>query len=184
MPLLEELGVDVNAVNVSEMEDQMKAGGLLPVGLHHAILEGYREGSANNGRKFRELKFKVLAGPGKGFEVKESLWNSDEAKGKNRVLCFAHRLGVLQRVGEKLVPIPGINDFGDRIGTQIIIDVKHKAREYEKDGEKRQTTDVILSFEGVLSLDDPRAAKVVRAGGQAVAAAVASAPKQQDYGDL
>ena len=127
-------------------------------------------------RIFRELKFKIVAGAGKGFEVKESLWNSDEAKGKNRVLLFGYRLGVLQRVGEKLAPIPGKNDFGDVIGAQVVIDIKHKTREYEKDGEKRKTTDAIFSFEGVLALDDPRCEKVVKASGAQMAAGVSSAP--------
>jgi hypothetical protein len=165
MPLLEELGVDVATINVAEMEEQIKAGPIPPEGLHHAVLRGFREGQANNGRKFRELVFEVIAGPAKGMTVKESLWNSDEAKGKNRVLLFAHRLGVLKRDGEKLVPVAGINDFGDVIDkAQCFIDIKHKKRTYEKDGEKRETTDAILSFEGILSLDDKRAEKVPRVG--------------------
>ncbi len=165
MPLLDELGVDLATMNVTEMEDQVKAGPIPPEGLHHAVLRGFREGQANNGRKFRELVFEIIAGPAKGMTVKESLWNSDEAKGKNRVLLFAHRLGVLKRDGEKLVPIPGVGDFADRVNlAQCFVDIKHKKRSYEKDGEKRETTDAILSFEGILALDDKRAEKVVRVG--------------------
>jgi hypothetical protein len=182
MPLLDELSVDVSAINVTEMEEQIKAGPIPPEGLHHAVLRGFREGtSTNTNRKFRELVFEIIAGPAKGMTVKESLWNSDEAKGKNRVLLFAHRLGVLKRDGEKLVAVPGINDFGDVIDkAQCFIDIKHKKRTYEKDGEKRETTDAILSFEGILSLDDKRAEKVARVG----AVPPSSAAPKPKYAEL
>ncbi len=180
MALLEDLGIDLDTVNVAEVEEQIKAGPLAPEGYHHAVLEGFREGSANNGRKFRELKFKIVAGPGKDQEVKESLWNSDEAKGKNRVLLFAHRLGLYQRdANGKLRPVAGKSEFSDVVGAQCVIEVKHKSREYEKDGEKKKTTDAILSFEGVLALDDPRCKDIARASGAAVATATASIPPAQ-----
>lgn len=182
MPLLEELGVDVATMNVAEMEDQIKAGPIPPEGLHHAVLRGFREGTANTGRKFRELVFEIIAGPAKGMTVKESLWNSDEAKGKNRVLLFAHRLGVLKRDGEKLVPIAGINDFGDVINkAQCFIDIKHKKRTYKTDkGEERETTDAILSFEGIMPMDDKRAANVARVG----AVPPSSAAPKPKYAEL
>ncbi len=184
--MFEELGIDLNTVNVDELNQTIAAGPLAPEGLHHAILEGARDGEANNGRKFRELTFKIVAGPGKNQTVKETLWNSDESKGKNRILCFAHRLGLLQRgEGGKLVPVAGRHGFADVLGAQVVIEVKHKTREYEKDGEKKKITDAILSFEGVMSLDDPRAKDVARAGGlPAVGAAGAPVPAAEKYGDL
>lgn len=183
--LLDELGIDLDTTNVTEIEDGIKAGPIAPEGMHHAVLIGFREGAANNHRKFRELVFEILAGPGKKQTIKETLWNSDEAKGKNRILLFMHRCGLLTRGADnKFQRIEGKNEFSDVIGAQVIVDVKHKTREYEKEGEKRKVTDAILSFEGVLPLDDPRAAKVARAGGAAVAAAVASAPPKAAYDDL
>ncbi|HEY1188439.1 MAG TPA: hypothetical protein VGE74_12380, partial [Gemmata sp.] len=122
MPLLDELKVDASTLNLPEMEDALKAGPIPPEGFHHAVLDGFRDGvSSNTQRKFRELTFKILTGPGKGQTVKESLWNSDEPKGKNRVLIFAHRLGLLQRVNNTLAPIPGKYEFNDVIGAQCII---------------------------------------------------------------
>jgi hypothetical protein len=183
--LLDELGIDLNTPSATEIEDGIKAGPIAPEGMHHAILEGFREGSANNGRKFRELIFKIIAGPGKGQTIKETLWNSDEPRGKNRILLFMHRCGLLTRgADDKFQRIEGKGEFSDVIGAQVIVDVKHKTREYEKDGEKRKVTDAILSFEGVLPLDDKRCEKVPRAGGAAVAAAVASAPPKPEYGEL
>jgi hypothetical protein len=181
MALLEELGVDPKAVNAKEVEDQIKAGGLPPVGMHHAVLQGFREGSANSGTKFRELVFAILAGPGKGFEVKETLYNSDKQRGKNRILIFAHRLGLLKKDGNSFVAIPGKEEFSDCIGTTCVIDVTHEEREYTDDrGTKKKTTDVKLTFEGVLSMDDPRCKDIPKAGAAAVAAAgkaAASKPK-------
>ncbi|MDY3555323.1 hypothetical protein R5W24_004465 [Gemmata sp. JC717] len=172
MALTDELGVELQGVKVSELENQIKSGGIPPVGMHHAVLSGFREVNANSGRKGRELKFKIIAGPGKDFEVKETVWNSDKAAGKSRVLIFAHRLGIYQRAGDALVPVPGRTEFSDVIGTQCVINVKHEEREYETDkGEKRKVTDVILDFEGVLALDDPRTKDVPRAGAGQVAVA-------------
>lgn len=186
MPLMDELGIDPTTLNAGEIEEQMKAGGLPPEGMHHAVLQGFREGNANNGRKYRELVFHILAGPAKGMEVKESLWNSDDQRGKNRAIIFAHRLGLLTKKDGKYAAVPGKAEFSDVIGATCIIDVKHE--EYERKDGKGKGQKAILSFEGVLSLDDARAKDVPRgnaaAAASAAAAAGAAAKKKEDFSDL
>lgn len=189
MALLEDLGTDLATVKASEVEEQIKAGPLVPVGLHHAVLDGFRAISANNGRSGRELTFKIVAGPAKGKTVKEALWNSDEAAGKNRMKLFAHRLGVLAKKNDLYVAIPGKTEFSDVVGAECVVEVKHKPRKYKDDkGVEHDTVDCLLTFEGVLPLDDKRCVNVVKADSAAVAEAkkkaAAGSPTEEQFKGL
>lgn len=171
MSLLQKLGIDPAKVNADDTEREMNSGGLCPEGLHHAGLVGCREDSAHNGSEFRELTFRVLAGPGKGMEVKESIFlpnesQTDEKKKKtqNRVIIYMHRLGLLKKVGDHYEPIDGLTDFQDVVNrAECVIEVHHEDREYTgKDGKTRKGKFAKLTFEGVLALDDKRCKAVAR----------------------
>jgi hypothetical protein len=187
MGILNDLQGYAENVNPDELDKKMSSGMLPPEGLHHAYLNGQRACTANSGSHGYELTFKILGGTHKGAEVKETLWASDKEQGKNRMMIFAHRLGIFTKVTEagKSVykPVEGKSDFIDCLGTEVIIDVKHE--KWEKDG--KSGTKAILTFEGIMSLDDKRAAKVERgakpAAGSAVAGAATKAT-QKSFSDL
>jgi hypothetical protein len=176
MGLLDRLKVDLGKTKANEIEDSMKGNGLPAIGLHHAVLEGCREVTANSGSTGFELRFKVIGGASKGAEVKETLWLSDKERAKNRVLLFMHRLGMLNKVSkngqEHFLPVAGKNELHDCLGAEVVIDVsEHETR--EANGKKY--TNAVLSFEGVLRLDDKRAEKVARGNAAEAKASVASA---------
>lgn len=185
MSLVDDLlgfGADPNAT-----EESMKSGGMVPEGKHHARLDGVREVEANTGSKGRELTFLVLAGPGKGGEVRETLWlNSDKEKGKSRQLIFAHRLGLLTKApgpnGKAIyAAVEGRKDFVDCIGSECVVDVKHE--EYtRKDGKKGTTA--ILQFEGVLSVTDARCKDVPKASAGSMPKPKPQQKSQDDWGGL
>jgi len=195
MSVLDRLGVDLEKTNAKELEDSMKGNGLPAIGLHHAVLDGCREVAANSGSTGYELRFKILGGPAKGLEVKETLWVTEKEKGKNRVLLFAHRLGMLSKVAkngqEHYLPVAGKSEFSHCLGAEVVIDVgEHETREHQG----KKYTDAKLSFEGVLKLDDKRCEKVARgvagvttptqAGGAATPAPAAKVPVQQSFDDI
>lgn len=169
MGLMNALQGHIANVNPEELDNKMKSGMLPPVGLHHAMLNGYRECTANSGSVGHELTFLLLAGTHKGSEVKETLWESDKPKAIDRMMIFAHRLGLLKKVSEagksKYLPVEGKTDLVHCMGVEVIIDVHHE--EWEREGKKG--TKALLTFEGVLSLDDKRAAKVPRGTAAGVA---------------
>lgn len=187
MPLMDELALDAS-LDATAVETAVAAGPLCPEGDHHAVLCGFREINANTGSHGRELTFKIVAGPGKGYEVKEALWSPSnrsaekDERARNRMRIFAHRLGLLKKVvgadGKTATyqPIPGKADFPDVFGAQCVIRVRHEEREYEKDGKTRKAIDARLDFEGVYLLDDPRVTKCPRGDAQAVAAAATVGP--------
>lgn len=197
MSLLDRLGVNLDTVNAKEMEDSLEYGNIPRVGLHHAVLDGVREVTANSGSQGFELRFKIIGGPAKGMEVKETLWISDKDKGKNRVLLFMHRLGLLSKVTkngqEHYVPVGGKSELHQCIGAEVVIDVaRHKTREHNG----KTYTDAELAFAGVLSLDDKRCEKVPKgvlgAGGVTTAGAQPGTtaapgvrqPAQQTFDDI
>lgn len=196
MPLLDELELD-KAPTAAEVESAMRAGPVPPEGLHHAALVGFREVQANSGSHGRELTFKILAGPGKGFEVRDTLWSpsgksaESDGRARNRMRIFAHRLGLLKKVAlpdgtTKYVAVEGKTDFLDVYGAACVIEVKHEEREYtDKGGKLKKVTDARLAFEGVLALDDDRCKAVPRGdAAAAVAAVTAPAPAADEYADL
>ncbi len=198
MGLLDRLGVNLDKTNAAEVEDSMKGNGLPAIGLHHAVLDGVREVTANSGSQGFELRFKILAGPSKGLELKETLWISDKEKGKNRVLLFMHRLGMLSKVAkngqEHYVPVAGKSELHQCIGAEVVIDVgEHETREHNG----KKYTDARLSFEGVLLVSDKRCEKVPRGAagaggvttastqtGATAAAPAARQPAQQTFDDI
>lgn len=167
MALLDELQLDA-APDANEVEKQMSMGNIPPEGMHHAVLVGFKEGTANSGTGFRELRFKIIAGPAAGMEVKESLWKPKgddpvkDERAKNRLRIFAHRLGILRKVpieGQKdkfrYVPVEGVSDFVDVLDkATCVIDVKHE--EYDRTDGKGKGKKAVLTFEGVLCVDDKR----------------------------
>lgn len=197
MGLLQELNIGADTpLDADETEKQVMAGGLVPEGYHHAVLEGCREVAAHNGSKGRELCFKIVAGAGRGMEVKDTVWFSEKAT--KRAVIIGHRLGVLKKVtgpdGKNtfVEATPG-RDFTDALGASVVIDVKHEPDEYTNEkGKKIQVTRCRLSFEGVLPLDDPRVKDVPKAKDLAAAAAGAGAKaggpaagaKKDDFSDL
>lgn len=186
MGLLAELGIDGGAVNIGDIEKQMASGGLPPEGVHHAVLDaaGPIPNAAGRGWK---LTFKIIAGPGAGEQVEEVLWKpkGDDAKKdariRNRITLFAHRLGLLKKVTgpdgkESAVEVEGKHDFCDCLGAACFVDVKHEEREYEKDGKKHKIKEAKLSFEGCISPEDKRVKDVPKAGSATVASAALSRP--------
>lgn len=139
------------------VEAAMNNGGLPPEGVHHATLNGCREVTAHTGTTGRELVFKILAGEGAGLEVKDTLWNSDNELSINRKLLFAHRLGVLKKVGagDSAVyeAVPGKDDINDVLGTVVFIEVKHEEYDKKTGGKGKSAR---LSFEGIINPDDKR----------------------------
>jgi hypothetical protein len=189
MGILNDLQGYAEDVNPDELDKKMASGMLPPEGLHHAILDGYRACTAHSGSHGYELTFKILGGSHKGTEVKETLWASDKEQGKNRMMIFAHRLGLFTKVTENgksvYKPVEGKSDFVHCTGAEVIIDVKHE--KWEKDG--KSGTKAILTFEGLMPLDDKRAAKVERgakpaAGSAAAVAGAASKATQKSFSDL
>jgi len=184
---LELTGVDPDAVEAS-----MASGGLVPEGIHHAALSGCREVQANSGSEGRELTFKVLAGPGAGLEVKETLWISADPKAKSRRILFMHKLGLLRKVAagdrNQYVPVEGRHDFTDCLGAECLIDVRHVEDTWtdKKSGKERKANKAELTFGGVMGLDDPRGKDVPRGkpGAGKAAAAAAPAGQKDDFGDL
>jgi len=165
---LDDIGIDFDNVSADDIERQIELGGKVPAGLWHAALTGAGETqTTKDGTPFRELTFHVLAGPGKGMDIKDKLFLTE--KTKNRQMVFASRLGLLKKENGKYARIPGKSDYADVIGAQCVIEVEHKK------GDKG--TFANLSFEGVLHLDDKRCANVPKAGQATAAAMVAAAPK-------
>jgi hypothetical protein len=183
MSLLNDLGIDIATVNASKTEQSVESGGRVAEGKHHAALVGARSGQTENGSKYRELTFKILAGPSAGMELKDKVFlpnaNQKEDSRKtvqNRVMLFMHRLGVLSKTGDNYVPIPGRDDFQDVVDkVDCVIVVKHEQRDYEKDGKTRSGTFAILDFEGVLLKDDKRCATVPKGKFEASATASVTA---------
>lgn len=173
MSLYESLGIsddELAGLNPDQVEKDVELGGVIPEGKYHALLVGVGKKDATTGSEGVELEFHILAGPFKGGIIKDSIWKTDKAKGKNRILLFAHRLGLLTSKdvdGKKqYVPAPGKTDWPDCRLTTCIIDVI--IEEYEmtdkvtkaKTGKKGKANR--LAFEGVFTLDDPRVKDVAR----------------------
>lgn len=188
--------LDLGNTNPDAVEQSMASGGLAPEGKHHAVLNGCREVQANSGSVGRELTFRILAGPGAGQDVRETVWITSDPKAKNRRVLFMHRLGLLKKVAAEggksaYVPAEGKTDFMDCLGAECVIDVKHEEDTWtdKKTGKPRTGTKAVLSFEGVLSLDDKRCADVPRGKPGAAQAAVATAAAagakaKDDFSDL
>ena len=165
MGLLNDLQGDIANDNADEIEARAASGGIAAEGLHHAVLTGFREVTANTGSRGRELTFKILAGPSKGMEVKDTLWTSDKEFAQTRMKIFAHRLGLLVKVQDpatgvkRYKPVEGKTELLHCIGAQVAIEVQHE--EYEtKAGKKAQGAR--LTGEGVIELSDKRAAAIPR----------------------
>lgn len=201
MGLEQELGLDIGTVDVNAAAAAVAGGGLVPEGLHHAVLESVKSGTANSGTPFREFNFKILAGPAAGMNVEHSLWlpneGQDEAKKKksiNQLAIYMHRLGLKKKVAgadgkEVLAAVEGKHDFADCLGAVCVVDVKHELEKWKdkKTGADREMTKAKLSFEGVLLVDDPRCkdvpkgkAGVVGVGGGAKPVAA----KKDQFGDI
>lgn len=197
MSLLESLGIDdqeLKTVNADQIEKEVAAGGCVPPGKYHAMLVGTAPHKAKSSDSSGQLfEFEILAGPFKGSKIEEVLWRSDKAKGKNRSIIFANRLGltVKDSSGEGYVAAPGITGWCDLIGKQCIIDVIIEESDMtdkitgKPTGKKwRQNK---LEFDGVYKVDDPRVKEVERAGGVPVPSKDGSstpAPKVDDYAAL
>lgn len=191
MSLLAELGIG-DEVNIGDVEKKLASGDLPPEGVHHAVLTQVGAIPNADGRGWK-MTFEIIAGPGKGAQIEEVLWKpkgddeKKDAKVKNRVLLFMHRLGLLVTVpgGEgKAVPAPGKHDFCDCLGATTFIEIKHEKREFEGKNGKREITEARITFGGLLAADDKKCKDVPKASGQAAAAAVsgkaAAATKAKD----
>ena len=173
MSLYASLGIsddELSNLNPDQVEKDVELGGVIPEGKYHALLTGVCKKDAKSGSEGTEFEFHILAGPFKGQIIKDAIWKTDKAKGKNRILLFAHRLGLLASKdvnGKKqYVPAEGKADWPDCRLTACIIDVI--IEEYEMtdkvtqkpNGKKGKANR--LAFEGVLTLDDPRCKDVIR----------------------
>jgi|GEM_PF-4030651 len=201
MSLESELGIDIGDVDLKTASNAVANGGLIPEGLHHAVLEAVKSGSANSGTPFREFTFKILAGVSKDATIEHSLWlpnaSQDEAKkakSKNQLAIWMHRLGLKKKVPgpdgkEVLAPIEGKLDFSDCLGAVCVIDVKHEEEKWndKKTGAERKMMKAKLSFEGVLLPEDPRCKDIAK-GKTPAPGSVGSKPaamtKKDDFGDI
>ena len=152
--------------NPDDVEDSVGKQEIPEPGLHHAILNGCREvTSKQNQTRGRELTFRIIAGPAKGLEVKDTLWLSENEKARSRGLIFAHRLGLLKKVtvdgSSRYESVPGKEDFTHCDGAQVFVDITHE--EYEKK-DKTKGYAAKLSFEGIVSCGDKRTAELPRVG--------------------
>lgn len=194
MSLVAELGME--DVDLGAAESAIASGGLPPVGVHHAVLDGVREFAANSGTKGRELTFKIIAGPGKGCEVEDAVFlphdGQDEEKKKttkNKLAIAMHRLGLLKKVKgpdgkDKTVAVEGKSDFLDCIGTTCFIEVKHVMRKYQdKSGADQEIKEAKLTFEGILSPDDKKCKDVPRGTAPAPSSRPAAKPAD-NFDDL
>lgn len=158
MSLMSELTPAIKDKKASKIEAEMTNGGLPPEGIHYAQLKGSRDVEAKSSSTGRELVFTILAGPGKGQEVKDTLWNSDKPASMNRKILFAHRLGLLKKVGSGddatyVQADPKKQNFLDVRGVCVFIEVIHEEYEKDKGGKGKSAR---LSFEGIISPDDKR----------------------------
>jgi hypothetical protein len=193
-----ELGIDIGEVDVKAASQAVASNGLVPEGLHHAVLEAVKSGTANTGTPFREFTFKILAGGSKDAIVEHTLWlpnsSQDEAKKKksvNQLAIWMHRLGLKKKVPgaegkEVLAPIEGKLDFSDCLGTTCVIDVKHEEETWDdkKTGAKRKMTKAKLSFEGVLLVEDPRCKDIAKGKTPPAGSKPATMAPKDDFGDL
>lgn len=202
MGLMNALGINTAAYKPAAVESSMESGGIPAEGKHHAILDGFRLANANSGASGRELTFKIIGGPSRGLTVKETLWNpnpdlpdSDERKQKSvsRILLFAHRLGVVNKKGDGANAVyedaPGVTDFSDRFGAEVVIEVHHE--EYERKDGKGKGKAAKLTFGGIFCVNDPKVKDVPRgsAAGMASSQTTAAPPaaaggKRDTYADL
>lgn len=192
MSLLADLGLKPADVNLDDVEKKMQSGDLPPEGVHHAVLSSVGPIPNADGRGWK-FTFEIIAGPGKGATVEETLWKpkgeseKKDATTRNRILLFAHRLGLVKKVTgpdgkDATVEVEGKHDFCDCLGATCFVEVQHESREFTKDGKTRQITDAKLTFNGLLGAEDKKVkeGKVAMASGAAVAAtkqAAASKPK-------
>lgn len=158
--LLDDLPLeDIAADSVDQVA---KSGGLVPEGKYHVRLDGAGDVVSKNHNTGSELTFVILHGPFAGQEVKETIWSSENEKAKNRLVLFAHRLGLL-KLNEKTKRyerVDGKSGFGDVLGAECVIEVAH--REYEKK-DKTKGKAANVTFGGIWKLDDPDVKSVPKA---------------------
>lgn len=182
MALFDDLKLNDAASNDADATERNVAEPYPQEGIHHAVLNGHREVTANSGSRGRELTFLIIAGPSKGKSVKETLWlsnpdDTDEkaAKKADRARLFCHRLGLLKKskkkvtVGNKEVeksvyePVDGKTDLLHCIGADVLIDVELEDDEYKNDkGKTIKTKRARLTYEGLIPLDDKRGKDIPR----------------------
>lgn len=139
-------------VDPSLLEERMKHDGNLPEGYYRAMLIGAKPKTAHSGSTGFELTFAVKDGPFTGYEVTDTLWDTDHKKSQDRICLFGLRLGVLKRSadGKKVLAVEGKSDFMDVLDTPCIIQTT--LEEYESNG--KHGTAVRLAFGGCYYADD------------------------------
>jgi hypothetical protein len=147
---------DILKLNPDDV-DRAFGGSILPEpGVYAATLIGVRDVIARSGLTGTELTFRISDGTYAGAEVRDTLWHSMHRKVEMRHALFAHRLGLTTVSQGRYQLAPGKRTFADCIGTPVLIDVRHD--EYQRaDGSTGRRA--ILSFEGILSPNDPKASK-------------------------
>ncbi len=164
--VMEDLGGDNNADGV---EERMKAGGLIPVGFHRAILNGANDTeSKEKGTPGYVLQFLITAGPAEGMDLTERVWKRGKddkatARCRDRIKLFGHRLGVLTKSadGKAYLPVEGVHGFEDRIDTECVIEVVH-----EPDQDNKAKMWARLAWAGVYTPTDPEAVAALANGGK------------------
>lgn len=189
MGLLAELGVKPADVNLDDVDKKMASGDLPPEGIHHAMLASVGPIPNADGRGWK-FTFEIVAGPGRGSMVEEVLWKpkgeneKKDATMRNRILMFAHRLGLLKKVTggdgkDMTVEVEGKHDFCDCLGATTFIELMHEEREYEdeKSKTKKKIKQAKVTFGGLLGADDKKVkgAKPAVAGKETVSEAAGKA---------
>lgn len=169
-----DLYCDFDTSNFREEEELTRGCGPIPDGLYHAVVHSVEQDPSGQNPAIK-LTFMVLAGTILNQTYRrlcERLFLTQ--KGKQRVLLFANRLGLL---GKPELGQPNVRkNWGEAVGKQVIVEVAN--REYQnKDGSKKMVSN--LAFAGIWKLDDPKVAQVPRATAVALEHAATPAPTDQ-----
>lgn len=155
-------------------EERMKHNGMIPPGKYAATLNGAkRTESKQKQTPGWELTFLISGGAFAGSEVTDTIYVTDNAKSKDRLVIFGHRLGLLDKKkdGSGYVKAEGKTDFTDCLDTPCVIEVIHEPD--QKDPNKKW---VRLAFGGIWKPDDPEAKKPAAASGKKEEAKASGAP--------
>lgn len=156
--------LDPSVTDSEITDDDLKRLGKIESGFHHARLISVENHTSSTQTLSKRMKFEIIGGAYVGRKVQTDLFLTDSDGSKARQNMFACRLGVkIKNAQGKYVMNPNVSDWPDLIGTEVIMKVV-----YPIDDRTKQPKDFpdVEFMEGLYALNDPRCAKVPRAGQQ------------------
>lgn len=146
--------------NADQVEKEIAAGGLIPIGRYHAALVKAEEKPAGGYPK-TELEFEILSGQFAGRKVRRDLFhNGDDAekdkRAKNELIHFSVKLGVMTKLpdghgGNTYAYVQGMTDFVDAIQTECVLEIHHE--KWDRKDPNSQLTARVRMF-GIHKLTD------------------------------